>query len=148
MNGNGNLAYINAFRADHHDLHKLAESVRVAADEQRSWSEEAALELEKALSTLAEHLRCYFGHEEEGGYLEQSMAFAPRFSLKAGELLVEHGVLLQQIDELVEFSRCVCDAEAWNKLKSDVRSLITALLRHETVENRIVQQAFNSGEEI
>lgn len=148
MVGQENVAYVNAFRTEHHEMHKLAELLRETLDKQRSWSAAAASEAVHALKALTAHLQEHFALEETGGYLEQSLAAAPRFSHDAARLLGEHGELLRRANEAIVLAQGAKDEIAWEKLKSVVRSLLTALLAHETAENRIVQEAFNSGDEI
>lgn len=140
-------AFVAAFRAEHRELHKSVQTLGRVLDKSRSWSQKASNEAAEALAAMEKHLRRHFAQEEKGGYLEESLAVAPRFSHEAAQLLDQHSVLLRTANQALESARRSSDAQTWEKLKSEVASLIAAVLAHENAEDQIVQQALNSGEE-
>lgn len=149
MVGQEALAFAAAFEAEHREMRQLVHRLRDAVNRNRSWSREVAREAVRAVEAMRTHLRHHFAQEEEGGYLEQALAMAPRFSDEAQVLLAQHASMLKRIDEVAEVARgAVEDAELWPQLKLQVKDLLRNLIAHESAENRIVQQAFNVGIEV
>lgn len=140
------LAFAAAFQAQHREMRRLVRALRHALGNDGAWSREAARETLEALEALKEHLKEHFAQEEEGGYLEQALAVAPRYHDEANRLLAQHGLMSKQVAHVVETARRAADdAEAWEPLIAEIRELLKALVEHETAENKIVQQALNSG---
>lgn len=138
-------AFIAAFQAEHREMGNLVQTLRRVFDDAQPWSREISNEGTEALAAMAKHLRHHFEQEEEGGYLEEALSAAPRFSQEAEVLLAQHSVMLRQADQALDLARSADDAAAWTKLKNEVKSLIASLIVHETAENKIVQQALNTG---
>ncbi|HEV7223575.1 MAG TPA: hemerythrin domain-containing protein [Pirellulales bacterium] len=137
-------AFAAAFAVEHREMRHLLQTVRNLLGPQHPWSPEAV----EALIALQNHMRHHFSQEEEGGYLEEALAVAPRFSGQANMLLKQHPELLERVDHVVDLARHSGGApEAWEKLRQEAESLFSALVAHEGGENQIVQQALNSGEE-
>lgn len=141
-------AFIAAFQAEHREMGTLVQTLRRVFSGAQPWSPESSNEGAEALAALTKHLRHHFEQEEEGGYLEEALSAAPRFSQEAAVLLAQHPVMLQQANQVLELARSTSDAAAWEKLKNDVKSLIAAMIAHETAENKIVRQALNTELEI
>lgn len=146
MVGEEALAFAAAFEAEHREMRQLVHALRDAVNRNRPWSREVASHAVKAVEAMRAHLRHHFAQEEAGGYLEQALAMAPRFSDEAQVLLAQHASMLQLVDEVAQVARnAVEDAELWPQLKLQVKDLLRKLTAHESAENRIVQQAFNVG---
>lgn len=126
----------------------LVQTLRRVFDEGHAWSPEALHEGTEALAALTKHLRHHFEQEEEGGYLEEALAAAPRFSHEAAVLVAQHPVMLRQADQALESARSADSAARWDKLKNEVKSFIAAMIAHETAENKIVQQALNTDVDV
>lgn len=145
---NEHAAFIAAFQAEHREMGGLVQTLRRVFDDAQAWSPEALIEGTEALAALTTHLRHHFEQEEEGGYLEEALSAAPRFSQEAALLVAQHPVMLRQANQALEFARSVDDAAAWQTLKNDVKSLIAAMIAHETAENKIVRQALNTDVDV
>ena len=134
---------------EHRELHGLLRSTREAiglpavpapANARAAGCERIA----KALTALRDHLAEHFHQEEEGGFLEESLARLPRLASAAREVLAEHPDLLDEADRLIErTSRGDIPALGWAALCHDVDRFATRLLDHERRENRVVQQGYN-----
>lgn len=149
MVGEEALAFAKAFAAEHREMRQLVAALRDAVNRNRPWSREVAREAVQAAEAMREHLHHHFAQEEEGGYLEQALAMAPRFSEEAQVLLAQHALMLEFIDRVVEGAKgAVEDCELWPQLRLQVKDLLRKLSAHEGAENRIVQQAFNAGIEV
>lgn len=141
-------AFITAFQAEHREMGNLVQTLRRVFDDAQPWSREVLSEGAEALAGLVKHLRHHFEQEEEGGYLEEALLAAPRFSHEAGVLLAQHAVMMSQAKQTLESARTADSEATWSELKAEVRSLIAALIAHESAENRIVRQAFNTGSDV
>ncbi|HWB09686.1 MAG TPA: hemerythrin domain-containing protein [Pirellulales bacterium] len=142
------FTFAKAFQAEHRELGSLLQRLRRALGNGRPWSASAARDASRAIEELQTHLRHHFAQEEEGGYLEQALVAAPRFSGQATELLQQHPVMVAQVAEAVRTARrATSDSTAWPVLKEQVKKLLGSLVAHEKAENAIVQQAFNTGVE-
>lgn len=140
------LAFAAAFQAEHRELRRLVQVLRHALGKEGGWSRELAREALEAFEALKTHLTEHFAQEEEGGYLEQALAVAPRYSDEAKLLLTQHALMTEQVAHVVETAqRALDDANAWTALKAEARELLQKLVEHETAENQIVQQALNTG---
>jgi iron-sulfur cluster repair protein YtfE (RIC family) len=147
MNDEMHRAFADAFGAEH-QLRVLVHSLHEAVRDERPWSREAAAEAIEILHTLNAQLEHHFAQEEMGGYLEEALNVAPRFIGDAAELLRQHPQLLDTT-RLVRMTadRAAEDPSAWPQLKLELVELIKDLMAHESAENRIVQQAFNTGDD-
>lgn len=146
MVGGEALAFAAAFEAEHREMRQLVGTLRAAVNRTRPWSPEAARQAAAAVDVMRTHLHHHFAQEEEGGYLEQALAMAPRFSDEAKTLLAQHPLMLKRVGEVAETAQAALeDAELWPQLRLQVKDLLYQLAAHEGAENRIVQQAFNVG---
>jgi ABC-type transporter Mla subunit MlaD len=140
------FTFAKAFQAEHRELGGVLQRLRRALGNGRPWSASAARDASRAIEELQAHLHHHFAQEEEGGYLEQALAAAPRFSGQAAELLKQHPIVLAQVAQAVRTARrATSDATAWPVLKEQVKRLVGSLVAHEKAENSIVQEAFNTG---
>jgi hemerythrin len=139
-------AFISAFGAEHHELQRLVHALGEAVREKVSWNREAAIEVTDLLAELRCHLEHHFAQEEAGGYLEEALTLAPRFSAEAAELLRQHPQMLDKTVSVCKAAdRAVNEPAVWAPLKRELTELIKALVAHESAENQIVQRAFNTG---
>jgi hemerythrin-like domain-containing protein len=141
------LAFAAAFQAEHREMRRLVQVLRHAlGKEEGGWTRESAHEALEAFEALKAHLKEHFAQEEEGGYLEQALAVAPRYSDEAKLLLKQHGLMTRQVAHAVETAKRALDEPgAWATLETEARELLQKLVEHETAENRIVQKALNTG---
>ncbi|HJT35582.1 MAG TPA: hemerythrin domain-containing protein [Pirellulales bacterium] len=138
-----------AFQAEHHEMSELVQRLRQVLGGNRAWSPQAAREAVEAIASLQAHLKHHFMVEEAGGYLEEALIIAPRFSDLAAKLLAEHPVLLARTSETTALARrAAAEPVLLEALKKQVTELLGNLVAHETAENRIIQQALNSGVEV
>lgn len=146
MVGEEALAFAAAFEAEHREMRQRVTALRNAVNRNRAWSRETAREAVEAVEAMRTHLHHHFAQEEAGGYLEQALVMAPRFSDEAQVLLAQHPVMLNHIDQVADVAQgALEDAELWPQLRLQVKDLLFKLAAHEGAENRIVQQAFNVG---
>ena len=134
---------------EHRELHALLRSTREAV---RQTLETPAARpkpvgcqrIAAALTNLRNHLQEHFQQEEEGGYLEESLARLPRLAAEATRVLAEHPGLLDEADRLIErTSRGDISGSGWATFCQDVDRFATRLLDHERRENSVVQQGYN-----
>ncbi|HUY33527.1 MAG TPA: hemerythrin domain-containing protein [Pirellulales bacterium] len=146
MTDESHRAFISAFGTEHHELRQLVQAIRAVVRDERPWSHEAVAEVVELLASLETHLHHHFAQEEAGGYLEEVLSLAPRFSDEVAELLRQHPQMLDKTRLVYKTAgRAVHESSAWPQLKRELRELIEALIAHESEENKIVQQAFNTG---
>ncbi len=125
---------------EHRELHGLLRSTReaIAAPHESPSATTGAAGCERIARALTAQ------QEEEGGFLEESLARLPRLASAAREVLAEHPDLLDEADRLIErTSRGDIPAQGWATLCHDVDRFATRLLDHERRENRVVQQGYN-----
>ena len=136
-------AYLQQVRAEHYDLEQLLHQIENAFDSARAqeWPPASTPRLSGLLSELRDQIERHFAQEEVGGYLEEALSLAPRFSGQAHALLKQHAELSQVVRDLQ--ARAKGDKPAWNSLYADLLVLLKKLKAHETGENRIIEAAFN-----
>lgn len=138
--------YVHGVRADHAELETIDRALRASLDagERAQWKPEATLEILKQLESMSQHLERHFANEEAGGYMEEALALAPRFSSQAAQLLKQHAHLNQSFAQLLSAAQRVKDSpESWSCLTQQIVELLKKLEAHEAAENRIMQEAFN-----
>lgn len=97
-----------------------------------------------ALAALRDHLAAHFRQEEQGGFLEESIARMPRLSTAAAAVLGEHPRLLAEIDGLVaRLDERDLPAASWGRAACDFEEFCTHLLAHERNERVVVQEGYN-----
>jgi hypothetical protein len=98
----------------------------------------------RRLTGLRQHLARHFAQEEEGGFLEESLARMPRLAAAARNVLADHPTLLVELDGLLErLAARDIDSEAWRQAGRDFEVFASHLLAHERNENAVVQQGYN-----
>lgn len=132
------LSVVEALRQAHialrTDLAGLEEemhsSLGTDADEMRS-------RLDRTRRHIAEHFR----FEEDNGYMDAVLHREPNLTRTVENLRDEHRRIAQDLDRLIEETKkggCLDEA-----FRDQVRSWIEEVLRHESRENALVQDAFN-----
>ncbi len=97
---------------------------------------------------LYAHLQSHFFHEEEGGYMCEALERAPRLTKQADQLYEQHETLAEMLGELRDFVGRGRPAGArpsddwWRELAEQFQTFGKQLLRHETDEDALVQEAF------
>ena len=126
--------------AQHRELHDLLVEARGALEPASGDAAVAHGRLER----LREHLARHFAQEEEGGFLEESLARMPRLAGAAREVLAEHPSLLADLDRLLErlAARDIAPG-AWRQAGHDFEAFASRLLAHERNENAVMQQGYN-----
>ena len=130
--------YLDKVKQDHADLGRLVTKLRGALDEGKDTSA-----LAKLLAEMRDELVEHFRLEEDGGYLDDAVAYAPRLTGQAKYLLEQHKELLQLISGL-------CDAVPldgpsninWEQVQAKGDHFVKTLLDHERGENMLVQEAY------
>jgi hypothetical protein len=98
----------------------------------------------RQLNELVDHVESHFAHEEDGGYMAESLARAPRLATRAGRLLAEHAELLDDVHKLQMLARSGVETDGWwRQIETDCERLKVTLFVHEHAEHRLVQEAFN-----
>ena len=129
--------------AQHRELHDLLVEARdaFAATNHATAAVAAA---HHRLTSLRKHLVRHFSQEEEGGFLEESLARMPRLAAAAREVLAEHPDLLGELDGLLEtLTARDIDGGVWRQAGHDFEVFASHLLAHERNENAVVQQGYN-----
>lgn len=101
-------------------------------------------EARAALADLREHLRVHFEQEEQGGFLEESIARVPRLAPAATAIMRQHPALLAELDALIEMlARDDISAETWARAGRAYEHFSTTMQAHERSENAVVQEGYN-----
>ena len=96
------------------------------------------------LATLLVKLESHFLDEEEEGFFEQIEQKAPRLSSETEQLKEEHQRLLIQVSKLIATAEsCERTVSWWENLKTDFHEFSKALMHHESMENQLLQRAYN-----
>ena len=137
--------------AQHRELHDLlmeSKAVFEEAGSQRPPAVAAAAAAER-VRQLRDYLARHFKQEEQGGYLEDSLASMPRLSGAVRRVLAEHPALLADLDGLLHrLSARDSDGEAWRQAGCDFEAFASRLLAHERHENEVLQEGYNEDLEL
>jgi hemerythrin len=129
----------------HRDLHARLLALRADfAPEHDAGGHAPVKSIRDRLKELRDHLRDHFVQEEQGGFLEESIARMPRLSVAAREVVAEHPRLLAELDTLVDKlpTQDVRD-DSWDEAARGFAAFTEHLLAHERNENAVVQQGYN-----
>lgn len=128
----------------HRDLHARLLALRADFAAAPEANPPSAKAVRDRLLELRDHLRDHFVQEEQGGFLEESIARMPRLSVAAREVVAEHPRLLAELDTLLDKlpARDVRDA-SWDDAALGFAAFSDHLLAHERNENAVVQQGYN-----
>jgi hypothetical protein len=132
--------------AQHRELHGLVSAVhdgfdRLAADPAASGQ---AATLRQPLQALRDYLDSHFHQEEQGGFIEESLARMPRLAAAAKAVLAEHPRLLGELDRLIT---SLPGADVSRLQRADLETgfdrFCHDLITHERSENAVVQEGYN-----
>lgn len=128
----------------HRDLHSRLLMLRAAFRTAPCPGRGALETVRTRLRSLREFLAGHFAQEEQGGFLEESIARMPRLSPAVREVVADHPRLLAELDALLEMLP-VRDIrpEAWSDAARAFAAFADHLLAHERNENAVVQQGYN-----
>ena len=136
--------------AEHHELFAQITAVRTAfADPDACGPDESRCAACRAtvlasLHIVREHLRSHFAHEEEGGFLEESIARMPRLAANANVILSQHPALLAEVDAVIsKLSTGDRSQAVWKQAGCDFESFATHIMSHEKLENSVIQDGYN-----
>jgi hypothetical protein len=100
--------------------------------------------VDRQLGRLAELIESHFTHEENGGYMAEPLARAPRLTTTARQLLGEHAELLDDAKKLQMLARFGVESDGWwRQVEHDFQRLHKRLLAHEHAENKLLHDAWN-----
>jgi iron-sulfur cluster repair protein YtfE (RIC family) len=128
----------------HRDLHARLLALRADFAPDHDAGHAPVKAIRDRLLELRDHLREHFVQEEQGGFLEESIARMPRLSVAAREVVAEHPRLLAELDTLVDKlpTQDVRD-DSWDEAVHGFAAFTEHLLAHERNENAVVQQGYN-----
>lgn len=130
--------------AEHRELFTRMQGLRTAFTAPLPATAARAAEARVALTNLREHLRVHFQQEEQGGFLEESIARMPRLAPAATAIMRQHPALLAELDALIEtLARGDISAETWARAGRDFEHFSTTMQAHERSENAVVQEGYN-----
>ena len=125
---------------EHLEMHGLLDEIRAMLAAKESDFGEVASRLARARDLLTQH----FEHEEAEGYFFHVIRVAPQYKLLVDSLCQEHPKLSEQITALVEEAEQLPGSDAcWGYVERQFKAFSFQLSRHESKENRMVQQAYN-----
>lgn len=130
-------------RAEHRQLHqRLHETERLLTKNEPS--AECLRQVLDDLVALRGQLAQHFDREEMGGFLDEAVALAPRFSGDAARLKHDHSTFLAELDGIIQLAGKRGTTDDYTELCGRTRDLFHALRLHEAGEDRILQQVFPS----
>ncbi len=130
--------------AEHRDLFNLMLSVRSAFAVACPPTQERRESLLACLHHLRQHLTDHFAQEEQGGFLEESVARMPRLSAAVRSILGQHPALLAELDRVIEdLETAAAGADAWPRADHDFEVFSAHMAAHERSENAVVQEGYN-----
>lgn len=137
-------AYWKLCQGEHQEICAQLQVIHGLLDaEQTTDGQDVHDELKLRLTELLTHLETHFAQEEEGGYMEEALARAPRFSSLAAELEKQHAPMLARLRGLLARADESPTRPTRAALAVQARELCQLLARHEASETRILQMAFN-----
>lgn len=100
-------------------------------------------EVSRRLRDLSELIDDHFKAEEESQCFAEMVSHAPHVSDRVNDLIAEHGELRAEIAGLVDLSgEDEGTAAGWEKIGGDFAQFTEKLMRHEEMENELVQFVF------
>jgi hypothetical protein len=130
--------------AEHHELFCQMMAVRSAFADKAAVSQGRVDATLVALHVLREHLRCHFEKEEEGGFLEESIARMPRLGPAVAAIMKQHPFLLAELDALIKLLSAGDSSPAtWEQASRVYECFAAHMQAHERSENAVVQEGYN-----
>lgn len=129
--------------AEHRELFTRMQSLKTAFADRRRIAERRP-ETHAALVDLREHLRTHFELEEQGGFMEESIARIPRLAPAATAIMRQHPALLAQLDALIApLAKANVSPQAWADAGRAFEHFAATMREHERSENAVVQEGYN-----
>lgn len=129
---------------EHRELHAAIAAVRCLLEKGAVSPDACSDDLVAALNSLRHHLADHFAKEEQGGFLEESVARVPRLSKAVAGIMADHPRLLAEIDALIEsIPTTAMPPEAWRSCGVGFDRFAGHLVAHERNENSVVQEGYN-----
>jgi len=130
--------------ADHRELFGQLSAVRTAFTQTARPMPTDVAAIQGSLGSLREYLRIHFEQEEEGGFMEESIARMPRLATAVQLILKQHPALLAEIDALIAtLTPEICTPAVWAQAGSMFEQFSAQMLDHERSENTVVQDGYN-----
>ena len=130
--------------AEHRELFCQMMAVRSALADKGTLSPDRVDAMLAALHALRDHLRCHFEQEEQGGFLEESIARMPRLGPAAAAIMKQHPALLAELDALITLlSAGAVSAATWEQVGRSYECFAAHMQAHERSENAVVQEGYN-----
>lgn len=117
------------------DLRELEQAVRPS-------SGEGLAELCARLGPIHARIIEHFRFEEQNGFLDVVKKKEPRLERAVHQLALEHGQLRQSLDGIMGDARAA--TSLGDSLRGKIREWIERLRQHESRENSLVQDAFDT----
>ena len=130
--------------AEHRELFCQMTAVRSAFADKAAVSQDRVDATLVTLHALQEHLRCHFEQEEEGGFLEESIARMPRLGPAVAAIMKQHPSLLAELDALIKLLSAGDSSPAtWEQASRGYECFAAHMQAHERTENAVVQEGYN-----
>ncbi len=131
--------FFEIMKREHQELIDLLGQIRHAL----ATDNKDAGEIEKLVGNLVRRMRSHFQDEEEGGYMSKALECAPRLTPLAEQLHQQHATLLEIAGRLSSHVGTKAGTEPWwTELAEIFDGFAKQLLKHESQENDLVQEAF------
>jgi hypothetical protein len=127
--------------AEHRELRSLLARIDQALEERSA----SIAEIGGLLGQLGDRLVKHFVTEEDDGYFAEALAHAPQLISTANQLLAQHPGICSEAQRLAEESRNrpATDPDWWDRTAERFRAFRNELLKHETRENVLLQEAYS-----
>lgn len=137
-------AYVAHLRSEHARVHEAVQAVErdLSTSARTRDPQQVVRELQKLRAVLEQH----FAAEESGGCLEEAACQCPRLSATIAAIEREHPMLLRMLDRLIEraaTNEVGCNTQDFVEA---FHRLVKTLRAHEAAENRVLEEAFGTGE--
>jgi hemerythrin len=133
-------AYMTHLRHEHQRLNRALREVDLRLDACRLPQDTG--EILRQLRLLRQAIADHFHEEEVGGCLEEAISYCPSKSREMNTLERQHTRLLQMLDMLIDQ---VSHGEA-DGFAEKFRRFLQRMRAHEATENRVLQEAFGTGD--
>lgn len=125
---------------EHLELHRLLDEIRELVAAKESPFDDLLPRLARIRALLVAH----FEHEEAEGYFSDVIRVAPHYKPLVDSLCSEHPELHETLQTLIQDAEQLPGStDCWAHVDRQFRTFFLQLSRHESKENRMVQQAYN-----
>lgn len=131
--------FMELMHHEHNLLEQLLVNIRAELDREPA----SRKQIVPLLSELADLAEAHFAHEEEGGFMQEAIARAPRLAVRAEAIRREHEHLLEAVQKLHILASSGVESDGWwNTVRTDFTAFADRMFVHEAKEKAIVQEAF------